>query len=159
MLIMWLIAPFPWRIWFIRLLLTLLTYAHLLHAYLFHLTHVLPGAHRLQSKASRCPHNRGVSCSGNDAPVCCICDTLLCFVRFARLESWNSRGFRGLDSFLSSILESAFILSSIDIPVMSWIFHPTSSSILTSTYCHSFTDFIFLLPLDLSLRLKKFCAS
>ena len=58
-----------------------------------------------------CPHDRGVSSSDNDAPVDCVCDTSLCYVCFARLESRSSQGFRGSDSFLSSILELFFMLS------------------------------------------------
>jgi len=98
-LILCLIAPFPWCIWFIRLLLTLLTHAHLLHPNLFHLTYVLPGPHRIRCKARKCPCDWGVSSSGNGPPVYCIWGTLLCYIRFTCLESWSSEGFWGLDRF------------------------------------------------------------
>ena len=123
MLILCLAVPFPWRIWFIRLLLTILTHAHLLHADPLHVSHVLPGAHRVQCKASRGPRDRGVSCSGNDAPVYYVCDTSLCYVCFACLESRISQGFWGLDSFLSSMLELLSVIQSIDVSV---VFHGSS---------------------------------
>jgi hypothetical protein len=53
----------------------------------------------------------GLCNSGNDAPVYCVWDTLLCYVCFACLESPGSEGFRGLDCFLwSEFLVVAFLL-------------------------------------------------
>jgi len=106
-----LIVPLPWRIWFIRLLLTVLTRAHLLHADLFHLTPALRGARRIRCKALRCCRDWGLGNSRNDAPVYCVWDTLLCYICFACLESPSSEGFRGLDCFLwSKFLVVAFLL-------------------------------------------------
>ena len=108
---LWLIVPFPGCIWFIHLLLIVLTHAHVVHADLFHLTHVLSGAHCIWRKARSCHRDWGVGSSSNDPPVCCVWDTLLCYICLARLESRSSQGFQGLDFVHSSPSFPAFFLA------------------------------------------------
>ena len=99
LMILFLVAPFSWRIWFIRLLFPVLTRAHLLHADFLYLAHVVPGAHRIWCKAHKPRRDWGINNPWDDPPIYCVWDTSVCYVCLAGLEiqgSFGGQGFRGL---------------------------------------------------------------
>ena len=86
-LISLLIAPVSGHIWFIRLLLFVLTHAHLLHVGVLHLAHGRPRARCIRCRACRCPHDIGVRGSSDDPPIYCVRDPSALKIPFAYLES------------------------------------------------------------------------
>jgi len=113
--------PFSRPIWFIWLLLIVLTHAHLLHAGVLHLAHGLPRARRLRWMVRRCPCGWLLSGSGDDPPVYCVRDALVLYVLLSHLESR-----RGVDgrSTLPSFGESriSFFQSTLEFLVFAFLF-------------------------------------
>src|SRR6267143_203608 len=91
-LISLLIAPVSGHIRFIRLLLFVLTHAHLLHVGVLHLAHGRPRARRIRCRAHRCPRDIGVRGSDDVPPIYCVWDSSALKIPFAYLE-----GHSGLD--------------------------------------------------------------
>jgi len=80
-------APDSRCIRFIRLLLFVLTHAHLLRAGILRITHGRPRARRIRWMVCRCSGHRGVSGSGDVPAIYCARDSSVFEVCFVYLES------------------------------------------------------------------------